>query len=960
MYRFFVVQTYIWINVSVHSRMRISPNTATEGLRQGKEAMNRLQEVLENKEKNYILPFFWQHGEEEEVLREYIGAIQDANIGAMCVESRPHPDYVGEKWWKDMDVILDEARKRDMKVWILDDSHFPTGFANGAIKNAPKGLHHKYMCCRTLEMAGPIKMAEFEVKQYMQPATPPWAPAPPKSEDDFADDKLLKILACPVEEGGALGRPFDLTDKTVNGRVVFDLPEGYFKIYVVYITRNGKGRNDYINFLDKDSCRVLIDTVYEAHYDHYKAYFGNVIAGFFSDEPPIGNVPGYMPIGPIGTAGQDLPWSDRAMSAFDEEYGSEGWREVLPYLWADAQDKAEQAKVRNAYMQMVTKLVEECFSNQIGQWCQEHGVEYIGHMLEDCDMNMNLGASMGHFFRGLAGQHMAGVDNIGGQVTIAGENAVRHDNPACRDEAGFYHYMLGKMGASHGAIDPKKKGRTMCENFGAYGWQSGPREEKFMMDHFMVRGVNRYVPHAFTPAPFPDPDCPPHFYAHGENPTYRAFGELMAYSNRVCHLIDGGTPCMDVALLYAAEGVWAGGGESDIPICRALCREQVDFHILPADVFVKDGEYSTEFDGSRLLVNGITYRALVIPGCRYLDVHTAAFVKEAIRSDFPIIFTDYRPEGITGALEKENSDFIQQISICPVVPAQKVGSYIRENEIVPLQISLHPAQPRITGYHYVLEGRDELLLLNEMPAQYYEGEVKVRAKGLPVRYYPWENRLEEVTYTDIAEGEISIQLLVAPLELCILLFMEKEEAEKALANAGKALSGVLLKERRPAAFLQEFSVGRVEAKAYLRQLREHGAALHGADAMVPFTIEKTVKAPFTGMQEEFPDYAGYYIYETKVSLSPEKGYVLEIEQVNESAEVFVNGKSMGMRLQAPYVYEIPAACLQRDGENTIRIEAATLPERKVKAMGVNISAMSADRPLSPTGILGEVKIYEKR
>lgn len=112
--------------------------------------MDRLNEVLKNQENNYILPFFWQHGETEDKLREYMQAIHGANIGAVCVESRPHPDFAGEKWWQDMDVILDEAKKLNMKVWILDDSHFPTGFANGAIKNAPKELHHKYLCYRRL------------------------------------------------------------------------------------------------------------------------------------------------------------------------------------------------------------------------------------------------------------------------------------------------------------------------------------------------------------------------------------------------------------------------------------------------------------------------------------------------------------------------------------------------------------------------------------------------------------------------------------------------------------------------------------------------------------------------------------------------------------------------------------------------------------------------------------------
>lgn len=70
---------------------------------------------------NYIFPFFWQHGETETVLREYMKVIHEANIGAVCVESRPHPDFCGEQWWHDMDIILEEAKRYGMKVWILDD-----------------------------------------------------------------------------------------------------------------------------------------------------------------------------------------------------------------------------------------------------------------------------------------------------------------------------------------------------------------------------------------------------------------------------------------------------------------------------------------------------------------------------------------------------------------------------------------------------------------------------------------------------------------------------------------------------------------------------------------------------------------------------------------------------------------------------------------------------------------------
>ena len=102
----------------------------------------------------------------------------------------------------------------------------------------------------------------------------------------------------------------------------------------------------------------------------------------------------------------------------------------------------------------------------------------------------------------------------------------------------------------------------------------------------MVRGINNYVPHAFTPAPFPDPDCPPHFYAHGHNPQYRHFGELMIYMNRICTLISGGKAVIPAAILYNAEADWAGDFMYMQKPAIQLYDHQIDYHIVPADIFM--------------------------------------------------------------------------------------------------------------------------------------------------------------------------------------------------------------------------------------------------------------------------------------------------------------------------------------------------------------------------------------
>jgi len=82
----------------------------------------KLLDVLEGKEKNYIIPLFWQHGENEEILRDEMKMINSTGIGSVCLEARPHPEFMVEKWWRDVDIILDEAKKLGMKIWIFDDA----------------------------------------------------------------------------------------------------------------------------------------------------------------------------------------------------------------------------------------------------------------------------------------------------------------------------------------------------------------------------------------------------------------------------------------------------------------------------------------------------------------------------------------------------------------------------------------------------------------------------------------------------------------------------------------------------------------------------------------------------------------------------------------------------------------------------------------------------------------------
>ncbi|MBQ6922893.1 MAG: glycoside hydrolase family 2, partial [Clostridia bacterium] len=83
-----------------------------------------------------VFPFLWVRDEPVEKIYREIDAIKNLTDG-FIIESRPRrgeiSDFGTEKWFIRIGKILAYANNLNMRVWILDDKSFPTGFANGAI-----------------------------------------------------------------------------------------------------------------------------------------------------------------------------------------------------------------------------------------------------------------------------------------------------------------------------------------------------------------------------------------------------------------------------------------------------------------------------------------------------------------------------------------------------------------------------------------------------------------------------------------------------------------------------------------------------------------------------------------------------------------------------------------------------------------------------------------------------------
>lgn len=398
------------------------------------------QQVLNGTYDNHVLPFLWMKGESQQTIAEYLEKIAGADIHEVCLESRPHPDFCGEGWWRDLRFVIDTCKQLGLKIWILDDAHFPTGYANGAVKKAAPELRKVVLTHRTIDVVGPTPQASIVLTNMF--------------------DKTERFYGVTFMQAGRtveVKRHVIEDEHGMPCRLVFDAPAGITQACMMFTSGKTSYNEDYINMVDRASVAQLIDAVYEPHFAHLGDEFGKTILGFFSDEPGFANEKGVTGADGIsdtliGKATAPLPWSAelerRLRAALGERYLDE-----LPHLW-DRKDAG--AHVRHVYMDIASTLYKKCFCDQLGDWCRAHGVQYIGHVIEDKDCHARLGVGAGHYFRAVGGQDMAGVDIVINQL-IPGMDQGLHSYGRGVWDLEFYNYVLPKLGSSAAHLDPKSR-----------------------------------------------------------------------------------------------------------------------------------------------------------------------------------------------------------------------------------------------------------------------------------------------------------------------------------------------------------------------------------------------------------------------------------------------------------------------------------------------------------------------
>jgi hypothetical protein len=882
---------------------------------------------------NYIAPLFWQHGESESVLREEVRKMHEGGIGGCIIESRPHPDYMGPRWWHDLDVILDEAGKLGMKVWLFDDKDYPSGFAAGLIRDTHPEFLKIYLAEKHVDAIGPLSGSSFFIQ--------PWL---------GEGDRLVRVIAAKqVDRGDELdGNTFcDLTALVSDGVLYWDVPDGAWRVFVLFSTRSGgeEHTRDYLNPLEAAPVKAYLDLIYEEHYRHYASHFGKTLAGFFTDEPRFGSMASYK--APLGTKNMVLPFSQSLLAQLDAAWGGD-FGLLLPCLWYDtsehfnpgkrraAEDEEPvsrlSARARYTFMDTVSRLFGQNFLGQMGDWCRAHGVKLIGHVVEENGAHARVGYGAGHFFRAMQGLDAAGVDVVYHlwpeytQGTVSWGGMTEWD-------AEFAYWGMIKMASSAAHIDPKKNGLTVCEAFGAYGWQEGLKLMKWITDHLAARGVNFMIPHAFSPKQ-QDPDCPPHMYARGLNPQWKYYHLLSEYTNRVFHLLSGGVHVAPVAVLYHADAEWAGGYEPFEHAVHILAEDQIDCDILPVDVLVDPQQL--RIDDGCFLVNREAYKALVVPQAERLPQSLLKVLVSFINHNIPVVFTGELPIGGSqnvGGFEA----LLEELRASPntAICEFDLVEHLRYLGVTEIETS-EPA-PSLRVLHYIQDaGWGDLasplyFLTNESRLRTVSTTLTLAEKGVPVGYDPLSDRIHCLDYT-ADNGKLAIQLELEPYESLFILFQPENEAAWKPRLRPAALSKAV-----------DLSGGWQVASA---------SAPDGSFAPEP-RVSGLGNVAKPGV---LPRFSGTLRYTTTFDVAAgtaDSPALLDLGAVYEIAEVTLNGKNLGARICPPYRFEVSG--LLRAGANTLQVDVTNT---LAKAWGSQ-NPFDRSMPQEPTGLVGPVCIRQQ-
>ena len=687
-------------------------------------------------------PLFWLHGDEtKERLELELQKVAEGGNGCFTAESRPHTDWLGPAWYRDLGICLEAAKSNNLQMWIFDERWWPSGEAGGLV---PDEHLNKYMQAVDWEVSG----GQHCESQYSEHNT------------QIHSDKLIAVLAGKLKSGAIDGESIiDLSPTIVDGKFTWEVPAGTWRIMVFTWQLNMNRR--LVDGASKNAVEWYIRTVYQPHYDHFQDDYGKTIQGYFYDEPET--------------------WGDWGTEVLPllKERGVD-WKKVL-VGWKFALAGEEDMAAKYQYQDAFAEAWGRTLYGGLTQWCHDHKVLSQGHFLEHNWEYLNPRMSGGNMFQLQKYSDRGAIDAVWRQFVQGRRDMGTWQTP--------------KIGSSISHVYGKTNDIAMIEIFGARGQDLTYTEMKWWTDHMLASGINCFIPHSFNPrAPY-DNDCPPYFYNGGFEPRWPLYRVYANYTARMSLMLSGGRHVCPVAFLFLGNSKHVGEAVTPEEMTTALQDGLYDCDWMPYEVF----EQNAKVAGRNLELYLEHYQVLIVPPVEVIPWQTLSKVHEFFEQGGVVIGYGWLPAK-SATLGKTSSDIsllrkaiwgdaqTPGLAVCKTSPAggrsyllpenptpNQIGQVLNKDAGVPpvLEVLAGETSNWVHVLHRQKEGKDIFFICNQndkAPARQFK--IRARVAGTPECWDGVRNEVTSIPYQRVDHNTTEFTLVLEPLESVLIVFQE--------------------------------------------------------------------------------------------------------------------------------------------------------------------------------------------
>jgi hypothetical protein len=751
----------------------------------------------------------------------------------------------------------------------------------------------------------------------------------------FEREIPLQVLMAYSEDGTVLDLTKNVQD---DGMLLWTAPNGNWKLYAIFMGWHGKmveraGPGGEGNVMDHFSADAL-----KRYLDRFDNAFGGSdirsLRAFFNDSYEVDDARG------------NADWTPLLFDEFRMRRGYDLIRE-LPALFAQDTEEKNQ-RVLCDYRETVSELVLDNFTRQWKNWAHKHNA----------------------VVRNQAHGSPSNILDLYATVDIPEIEGVEP--------------LRIKMATSAGHVSGKKLISCESATWLNEHFESSLADIKAAVDRFLLQGVNHIFYHGTSYSPPAEPWPGWLFYAavhlNPRNSLWPHFPALNKYVNRVQSIFQNSTIDNDILLYYPIYDRFSTPGKEMIEHFDAVgaqfdgtafkrAAETMLAQGYPFD-FISDMQLQRiRVENGDLVTEGNNrYKTIVVPKCRYIPLSTMRAILNLAKGGATVVFFEGVPSSISGyynltANQTALNELIAPLNIQNIQHSNEIkivmGRAIVGSDLPKLLVKASIQRETMvdSGLQFLRRksGNNGTFYFVQNGEIAFEGWVTLQSMGKgAVVYEPMTGNIGAGRSRASGDNMIEVWIQLQPRETLIIEVRPDLPKLNVFPYIGRLGTPLPVQGSWQVVFTD-------------------------GGPQLPASQEITSLKPWTLFSnDDYKSFSGLATYTISFPEPQQKAatWILDLGDVKESAEVILNGKSLGIFIGPVFKTHIAGSLLKK--ENWLEIKVANLMANRISYMdrqkifwkkfyNVNFPARKAENRKNgifdagdwapkPSGLLGPVHL----